>query len=184
MKTSINRKVAKKKVIQGQIPKHPLKLNLRSWNREKAMEFICDQIATSSRGLGNILSKGYEGNNLPAYSNVMVWLSESEKFQEMYARAKADQADYLADEILDIADNATNDYMERLDADGKSKSVLFDKEHVQRSRLRIETRKWLMGKLKPKKYGEKIDINHGRQPDNPLTILARAVQGAALPIKE
>ena len=171
--------VARKKTTRKKAS-HPLMKDLKSWDREKTLLFICGQIATSSRGLSTILADGYEGLNLPAYSNVMVWLNEDDRFQELYARAKEAQADYLADEMIDIADDARNDYMERFDADGKSTGFILDKEHVARSRLRIETRKWLMGKLKPKKYGEKMDVNHGGQADNPLYILARAVQGAAL----
>ena len=91
---------------------------------------------------------------------------------DRYAQARAMQADRLAEEILDIADDATNDFVER---NGKTE---VNNEHVQRSRLRIDTRKWLAGKLKPKVYGDKqtIDLNHGVQDTD--EIIARAKQAA------
>ena len=57
--------------------------------------------------------------------------------------------------MLEIADNSTNDWMERRREDGTVVTVL-NGEHVQRSRLRIDTRKWLLAKLQPKKYGKHV----------------------------
>jgi hypothetical protein len=55
----------------------------------------------------------------------------------------------MADELLEIADDATNDFVERQNKDGHTSKV-FDAEHVQRSRLRVEARKWLLSKALPK----------------------------------
>ena len=63
------------------------------------------------------------------------------------------QADYLAEEILEIADDGKNDWVERQDG-----SAAVNNEAVQRSRLRVDARKWLMSKLMPKKYGEKLEL--------------------------
>lgn len=93
----------------------------------------------------------------------------------MYARAKEQQQELQEDELLDIADDGTNDTY--VDDEGK---VRVDHDHIQRSKLRIETRKWLMAKLKPKKYGDKVDVNHGGQADNPLSVLLQEVQGTRL----
>ncbi len=92
---------------------------------------------------------------MPHISTVCRWLGSNEAFREQYARAREAQADTLFDEILDIADNASNDWMERKGEDGSAGWVL-NGEHVQRSKLRIEARKWMAGKLRPKKYGERI----------------------------
>ena len=73
----------------------------------------------------------------------------------MYAAAREAQADYLAEELLEIADDATNDWMQRRREDGTIATVL-NGEHVQRSRLRIDTRKFLLAKLQPKKYGDHV----------------------------
>ena len=85
---------------------------------------------------------------MPSKSTVFRWLKSDEEFSDQYARAKAEMADSLFDDILAIADNRENDR----DEDGRA-----DVDHIQRQRLRIEARKWMAGKLKPKVYGDKID---------------------------
>ena len=62
----------------------------------------------------------------------------------------------MAEDILDIADDGTNDWMEKQDSEGSAAGWSFNGEHVQRSKLRVDARKWLMSKMKPKKYGEKV----------------------------
>lgn len=176
------KKAATKKSYASK-PTHPLKINLHAWDRDKVMKVVCDRIATCSLSLSTILAQGYKGMDLPAPSQIYEWLRVSEELQEMYARAKRDQSDYLAEEMLDIADDARNDYMLMISADGQEKKAL-DKEFVQRSRLRIETRKWLMGKLHPRRYGDTVFNKHSIDEDDPLAILARGLQGASLPIKE
>lgn len=95
--------------------------------------------------------------NMPAPSTIFLWLSKHAEFSEQYARAKESQADYMADEILEIADDGTNDWYERQLRDGKTETVV-DSEHINRSRLRVDTRKWLMSKMMPKKYGDKVQV--------------------------
>lgn len=113
---------------------------------------ICEQLA-----LGNSMRTVCAADDMPAMSTVFKWLRENEGFSEQYARAKQESADYMAEELLEIADDGTNDYIEKERADGSTYTAL-DSEHVQRSRLRVDTRKWLMSKMKPKKYGEKLDL--------------------------
>lgn len=93
--------------------------------------------------------------HMPVTSTVCKWLGVHEKFAEQYARAREAQADALFDEILDIADDGQNDWMERNGEDNLGWQV--NGEALQRSRLRVDARKWMAGKLRPKKYGEKID---------------------------
>jgi hypothetical protein len=80
-------------------------------------------------------------------------------FSNQYAQAKSDAADAMAEEILDICDDGSNDWM-TANVGTDQEKVTLNGEHVQRSRLRVDTRKWLMSKLQPKKYGEKLDLNH------------------------
>lgn len=96
-------------------------------------------------------------SHMPALSTLFKWLREHKEFSEQYARAKQESADAMAEEIMDIADDGRNDWVEKERKDGTT-FVALDSEHVQRSRLRIDTRKWLMAKMKPKKYGEKVDV--------------------------
>lgn len=97
---------------------------------------------------------------MPDASTIFVWLAKHQEFQEQYTRAKEVQADAFEEELFEIADDSSNDYMERQNADG-TKYEVVNSEHINRSRLRIETRKWVMSKLKPKKYGDRIqqDVN-------------------------
>jgi len=148
---------------------HPLMTDDKSWNREKVMRHICDQLATSSMGIGRILSKGYEGHNLPSYSTIMLWLTEDTVLSEMYALGKEAQADYMADEMLEIADDGRNDYMEQVgDDDVGGLAFKLNGEHINRSRLRVDTRKWLASKLKPRKYADKVHAEVSGRDGKPI----------------
>lgn len=101
---------------------------------------------------------------MPGQTTVYRWLMENEAFREQYACARELQADTLFDEILDIADDASNDWMER---HGENNPGWRENgEAIRRSQIRIDSRKWMAGKLRPKKYGDKQLI--GSDPDNPL----------------
>lgn len=113
---------------------------------------------------------------MPAQSTVCRWLASGEgeeapadlaAFRKQYARARELQADTLFDEILDIADDGSNDWMERKREDGSTDEVL-NHEHVQRSKLRIDSRKWMAGKLAPKRYGDKLQHVGGGEDDAPI----------------
>lgn len=118
---------------------------------------ICNELA-DARSLRSICID--EG--MPSQATVFRWLADDRyvNFREQYARARESQADAIFDEILDIADDGSNDWMERTREDGSVDEVL-NHEHVQRSKLRIDARKWMAGKLRPKVYGDKIELNHG-----------------------
>jgi transposase-like protein len=117
---------------------------------EKADE-ICARIAE-----GESVRTICRDENMPATETFYRWLRKHESFRERYARAKEDQADALAEEILDISDDGTNDWMEKRNQEGEVTGWQVNGEAVQRSKLRVDSRKWLAGKLKPKKYGDKI----------------------------
>jgi hypothetical protein len=104
---------------------------------------------------------------MPDQRTIYRWLEAHEQFRQQYARAREIQADTLFDEMLDIADDARNDWMKRNHGEDDPGWVA-NGEHIQRSRLRIESRKWMAGKLKPKVYGEKIEHEVGSDPNKPL----------------
>ena len=85
----------------------------------------------------------------------MRWLDEKKDFQEQYARARQRQAEYWAEQIVDIADDSSADTITN-----ERGTEVANSEWINRSRLRVDTRKWLMSKLLPKKYGDKIDVAH------------------------
>ena len=81
------------------------------------------------------------------------WIDKDEEKVKQYTRACEARADFMADEILDIADSSEGDLY--LDDNGDTK---IDGNTVQRARTQIDARKWLMSKMAPKKYGDKLDI--------------------------
>jgi len=115
---------------------------------------ICERIAD-----GESLKTICHSESMPCMSSIFNWLRKDKEFVEKYARAKEAQVEALAEELLDIADDATNDWMDK--RFGETEVRVIDNEAIQRSKLRVDTRKWLMSKLQPKKYGEKLDLNHG-----------------------
>jgi hypothetical protein len=144
---------------------------------------ICNLIAE-----GMSLRKICERPDMPSRPTVFDWIAKYESFSDQYAKAKRDGSIAWAEEILEIADDGTNDYMESLAKDGDSSAGVaaykLNGENIQRSKLRVDTRKWLLSKIQPKKYGDKVDLNHGVQPDNPITDLLAALSGQTLKPKD
>lgn len=112
---------------------------------------ICAEIAGSSKSLKTICS----GNGMPGVTTVYRWLRENEDFAKNYARAKTEQAELLVEEMLQIADDGINDTQT-----GEGGEPITNTDVIQRSKLRVDTRKWLASKLLPKKYGDKLDVEH------------------------
>ena len=125
---------------------------LAPYSEELALE-ICEQIGSSSKGL-NTLCK--ENAHWPDRATIYRWLIRYKPFCDMYARARIAQIDPFVDDVIEIADDTSLDH--RVNEDG---SVVVDHEHINRSRLKIDTRKWLASKLCPKVYGDKVqsDVN-------------------------
>ena len=95
---------------------------------------------------------------MPDHSTVLEWVREDRNgFANRYAQAREAGAYAMADELLEIADDGTNDWVERQRRDGSTETVL-NHEHVQRSRLRADTRKWLLSKILPRVFGDKLDV--------------------------
>lgn len=94
-------------------------------------------------------------DDMPVKSTVMLWLIDGEHqfFSDQYAKARQIQAETLADELFDIADDGTNDWMKRAGKDGEEAYIL-NGEAVARSRLRVDTRKWFLSKVLPR-FSEK-----------------------------
>ena len=112
---------------------------------EELGDSICSELAD-----GKSMRTVCEPNSMPDKSTVFRWIRTIEEFRDQYTRAKEESADALTDEMLDIADDTELDYTKTDD-----QGVKLNAENIQRSRLKIETRKWLASKLKPKKYGDK-----------------------------
>lgn len=117
----------------------------------KLAELICERVATHDFGL-RMLTKMYD--DIPDKATINRWRRKYPEFRAQYAQAKCEQMEFLTEDILDIADDGTNDWMEVYDKEGECLGWRLNGEHVQRSRVRIDTRKWLACKLAPKIYGE------------------------------
>ncbi|QVW08793.1 terminase small subunit protein [Phage CBW1004C-Prop1] len=128
---------------------------------EATAKKICVLIAE-----GQSLRQISDQDGMPNKATIMRWLAANDAFCDQYAHAKERAAYLMADEILEIADDGSNDWMERVSDEGENIGWQLNGEHVQRSKLRIESRKWLMAKLLPKKYGEKQSIEHSGSIDS------------------
>jgi len=93
---------------------------------------------------------------MPSHWTVYQWLKKYPDFKTAYDEARSFQADTFVDEMIDIADNARNDWMERIGRDGQSLGWVENGEAVRRSALRVDTRKHLAGLLAPRKYGARV----------------------------
>jgi hypothetical protein len=103
---------------------------------------------------------------MPSQSVVYLWLQQKPDFLEQYTRAREEQADTLADEIVDIADERpeVNELIDK--KTGEVLSIDLSSSYIAWQKNRIEARKWTAMKLRPKKYGDKLEL--GGDPNNPL----------------
>lgn len=114
---------------------------------------ICEELSKS----GNLNKVCRDNPDFPAESTIRNWAANDlDGFFAKYARARDIGLDVMADSLLDISDDGTNDYVAKQAENGVS--VLVDHDHISRSRLRVDTRKWYLSKLAPKKYGEKLEL--------------------------
>ncbi len=111
-----------------------------------------------------------KAEDMPAASTVFLWLQEHKEFSEQYARAKEESADAMGEDILYISDTPLMGEIRTIRPDG-SVEIKQD-EMLGHRRLQIDTRRWLMGKLKAKKYGDKIDhTTNGKDLPTPILTL-------------
>lgn len=109
---------------------------------------------------GETLNKICRDEHMPGRRTVVDWkFQDIDGFSATYARAREALLDYWEDETVDVADDSTHDYYEKQGRDGETIKA-FNKENVERSRLRVETRKWMLGKLNQKRFGDKIEQTH------------------------
>lgn len=124
-------------------------MSRRSYTDQIAGE-ICRRIAD-----GESLVEICKGSDMPSRSAVMDWLTIHEAFADKYAHARELQADYYADDIVRIADEAKD---------------------AQLARLQVDARKWKASKLAPKKYGDKLQTEHSGPEGGPIQTQAVAWQ--------
>lgn len=128
---------------QGTKPKHAGG-RPTDYTQEKA-DLICSMISD-----GKSLRTICKVDGMPSMVTVFAWMRNQEEFLNQYTRAKEEQADAFIEDMTEISDSI----------DG------YDNSQIQKARLQVETRKWIASKLKPKKYGDRIQ--HANDPENPM----------------
>ena len=126
---------------------------------------ICDRLAN-----GETLSRICRSPHMPDRHTILDWaIKDRAGFSLRYARARDLQLEFWADDLVEISDDARNDWMER------NGEVQFNNENVQRSRLRADTRKWLLSKLWPDKYGERVENRTTINLADPIAALLKQI---------
>jgi len=111
---------------------------------QELFDEICERIAD-----GESLRSICRDSHMPNKASVFRWLGSNAELSDQYARARSAQADSLFDDILEITD-------------------LAEPESAQVARLRVDARKWMAGKLRPKVYGDKLELSGDQSA--PLTV--------------
>lgn len=117
---------------------------------EQIAEIICSRIAG-----GESLITICKDDDMPSERSVFRWLSDPARsaFRQDYERARETWADAMLERMLAIADDGTNDTAR--DEEGREK---VNHDHIARSKLRVDTLKWAMARMAPKRYGDKLDL--------------------------
>lgn len=126
---------------------------------ESKMIEVCDKIAISHYGIVRICKE--VGMDVHTFYN---WLDASPVNNQRYARAREMQADLLVEQIIEISDDSRHDTLMT------EKGEVENKEWVNRSRLMVDSRKFLAAKLRPKKYGDKLDVTSNGNELKPVVI--------------
>jgi hypothetical protein len=120
---------------------------------------------------------------MPAVETVCRWLNTHEEFRKQYAHAREVQADVIGEETFEIVDDGRNDWIEAETKNGDPYVKLND-EAIQRSKLRLDQRKWWLSKLAPKKYGDRVQVD-GIEPGNvSITVNAATIPALQSGYKE
>lgn len=132
--------------------------------KENAIESILLRIA-NGESCRSILD-GADRKVFPSHVTFCEWLNNDRELTKQYARAVADRADLIFEEILTIADSYEKDVTI---VNGKE---VVNHNIINRHRLMIDTRKWMLSKMMPKKYGDKLDVTSaGEATHNPVNIV-------------
>ncbi len=131
---------------------------------KKIADLICERLSE-----GESLRSICISEDMPNKATVFRWLNLHADFNDQYARAREEQAESLADEIISIADEASSPLLvEGIPLQDKNGNLIMvtDQASVAHAKLRTEARKWVASKLKPKKYGDKLELAGDK--NNPL----------------
>ena len=119
---------------------------------------------------GNSLRDALRQSESPSSKTFYEWIDLDEDKRKRYARACSKRADEIFEDIIKIADETEDDTIE-ITEDGVVKTKV-DHENIQRAKLRVDARKWMLGKMNPKKYGDKVEqtIKTDNSPFTPIDL--------------
>ena len=135
--------------------------NARQYDREAITELVCSELALG-KSLRSILDAD---DKLPSASTFLDWIGADSFLAEQYAHARQMAYELLADEIVAIAD-------ENYTTDEHGVRERLSSEAIQRNRLRVDTRKWMLSKMLPKVYGDRIQTEHTGKDGGPIQLQA------------
>ena len=147
--------------LPGVLPLAPVIAGRPSKYTPELALLICDAIATGSSMRQVCMREG-----MPNAETVNGWILRNEEFQSLYEIARRRRADAWCEELVDIARNGSDDYIEKESERTGRTFTALNREAIERSRLIINTMQWTMGKMQPKKYGDQVMLSG--DPDNPL----------------
>lgn len=146
--------------------------NGRPFEYDAAIFFaICERIAG-----GEFLAHICDSPDMPSQTTFRRWKNSSDELRLAYVRAREDRIDAWADDLIMIADDGSRDYV--ITEDG---GAVPNQDHIQRSRLRIDARKWIMSKHAPKEYGDKSALELSGANGSPLVPVINVTIGPAEP---
>lgn len=122
--------------------------------KKQVLDFVLEEIALSSLSLRKATRNAmgeFELDNLD-HTTVLKWISDFD-YHNHYASARETRAENIFEEIIDIVDCEDHDMT--VDENGNPR---VNHDVIQRDRLRVDARKWMLGKMQPKKYGDKLDV--------------------------
>jgi len=137
------------------------RLSARKYDRHAITAMVCAQIA-QGKSLRSILDAD---EKLPTVRSFLDWMGADGELAIQYAHARQTQYELLADEIVSIAD-------ENYTTDEHGVRERLSSEAIQRNRLRVDTRKWMLAKMLPKVYGDKLQTEHTGKDGGPIQLQA------------
>ena len=138
-----------------------------SWTDEKKEIAVFEilECVSSGRSLRSIIDNA-DRDIIPSFFIFSKWLKEDEEFEKRYAHACEARSELIFEQILEIADDTVNDYTET--EEGRK----INQENIQRSRLKVDARKWMLSKMNPKRFGDKIENTLKGDANSPINIIS------------
>lgn len=138
--------------------------------KQELFDEICRQLIE-----GYTLKTICDNVRMPSRHSFYGWIQRDETgdLKRQYDMAREFQVETWADEAIDIADDGRNDYVERWNSRIEENEFVLNKENIMRSELRIKTRQWLARVYKPKRFGDKTQVEISGDPNKPITTIAR-----------